>query len=558
MPVLALTPSPGSFGPVLAGKTTPAQTFTLTNSGTGATGRLTITLSGPGFKKTADRCRTISLGPGRSCVLKLTYTGTNRAEQDAGALTAQGAKTGGSATLPLAGTTAPAADLAITKRDSPGSAGGTAGTFDPGTNNTSGGSVLVGGMIVYTVTVSNNGPGDATGATVTDTMPAGIASDTWAVTGSTGGASAGNSSGAGNISDTVSLPAYSDVTFTVTATVSSSATGTLVNTATVTPPVGAVDDPNVANNSSTDTVALDADLAIKKTDSPGSPGGTAGTFDPSTNNTSGGSVLAGGMIVYTITVSNNGPGDVTGATVSDAMPAEIASDTWAVTGSTGGASVVIGLHHGTGNIDSTLNMPDQSSVTFTVNATVSSSAAGPPLGNTATVTPPAGVGDPNTANNSSTDVVALDADLVVRKTDSPGSPAGTAGSFEPSTNNTSGGSVPVGGMIVYTIVVSNLGPGNVSGATVTDTMPAGIASDTWSVTNSTGGVTVGSGFSGEGSIDSTLNMPDQSSVTFTVDATVSSSATGTLVNTATITPPTGVGDPNTANNSSTDTVAITP
>src|SRR6185503_20682085 len=52
----------------------------------------------------------------------------------------------------------PAADLSLTKSDSP----------DP---------VLAGDVLTYTLGVHNAGPQDATGTTVTDTLPAGVLSE---------------------------------------------------------------------------------------------------------------------------------------------------------------------------------------------------------------------------------------------------------------------------------------------------------------------------------------------------------------------------------------------
>ena len=123
----------------------------------------------------------------------------------------------------------------------------------------------------------------------------------------------------------------------------------------MTAPAG-VTDTNPGNNSATDTDTLtpQADLAITKTD------GVA-------------SVSAPGTTTYTIVVTNNGPSNVTGATVSDVLPAAIASDTFTAIG-TGGASGFTAV--GSGNINDTVNMPAGSTITYTVVANISGSASG--------------------------------------------------------------------------------------------------------------------------------------------------------------------------------------
>src|SRR5207247_7278980 len=157
-------------------------------------------------------------------------------------------------------------------------------------------------------------------------------------------------------------------TFTVSATVAPGATGTLANTAAVTPPAGATD-PTPGNNSATDTDALTptADLSITKTD------GRA-------------TAVPGQAVTYTIVASNAGPSAVTGATVTDTMPATLTGVSWTCVGSAGGAC---GSGSGSGDIGTTVDLPVGGMATFTVNATVTAGATGP-LGNTATVTPPAG------------------------------------------------------------------------------------------------------------------------------------------------------------------------
>ena len=126
---------------------------------------------------------------------------------------------------------APPADLSITKTD------GVA-------------SINQGGSLTYTIVVSNAGPNAATGATVTDNLPASLTGVTWTCTASAG--SSCPASGSGNIAASVNLANGGSATFTVSATLSATATGNLVNTATVAAPASVID-PNAANNSATDT-----------------------------------------------------------------------------------------------------------------------------------------------------------------------------------------------------------------------------------------------------------------------------------------------------------------
>ena len=86
---------------------------------------------------------------------------------------------------------------------------------------------------------------------------------------------------------------------------------------------------------------------------------------------------------YTILVTNNGPSDVTAATVTDTMPSDISSDNWSRT--TNGGATGSGSDTGTGSISDTVNMPSRSTITYSITATVSSSPAGSTLDNTAYV-----------------------------------------------------------------------------------------------------------------------------------------------------------------------------
>jgi len=109
--------------------------------------------------------------------------------------------------------------------------------------------VTAGGRVTYTITASNAGPGDAPGTLVADVLAPNVTA-TWTCVGTRGGTCKGD--GNGDVADTVDLPAGSSVTYTLVATLDATATGTLVNTATVTAGAG-VTDPNPGNNSATDT-----------------------------------------------------------------------------------------------------------------------------------------------------------------------------------------------------------------------------------------------------------------------------------------------------------------
>ena len=386
-------------------------------------------------------------------------------------------------------TPAPVSDLSITKTDG-------VATYTAGTTTT------------YTVVASNAGPSNVIGALITDNAPAGTNITTWTAT-FAGGAS-GTANGSGNISQNVNLPVGGTATYTITLNIQSNVTGNLVNTATVAVPVGTTD-PTPGNNSATDTDTPNpqADLSITKTD--GTP-----TYTPGVGTT------------YTVTATNNGPSDVVGASIIDNAPSGTTITSWSAIFS-GGAS---GTTNGTGNISQIVNLPDGGSVSYIILLNIPSGLTGN-LVNTASVAVPPGTTDPTPGNNSATDTDTPNpqADLSITKTD--GSPTYTAG---------------VG--VVYTVVVSNAGPSNVTGATVVDNTPAGTAIEGWTAVFAGGASGVASG---SGNINQNVTIPVGGTITYTISLLVPSGFTGNLVNTATIVVPVGTTDPTPGNNSATDT-----
>jgi uncharacterized repeat protein (TIGR01451 family) len=195
--------------------------------------------------------------------------------------------------MTIRGAPAVNADLAITKTD------GVA-------------SVNAGGTATYTITASNAGPDAATGATVADTFPATCVSPTWTCVGAGGGTCTG--SGSGNINDTVNLPSGGSVTYTATCPVSSGASGSLANTATVTVP-GGTTDPNTANNSATDTDTINASVAPQLSYTP--PAGGAVNF-------TGGTVV-GSTGSASISAAIGTPGVGSGASATTTMTCVVPS-----------------------------------------------------------------------------------------------------------------------------------------------------------------------------------------------------------------------------------------
>jgi len=166
-------------------------------------------------------------------------------------------------------------------------------------------------------------------------------------------------------------------TATFSAPVDVTGTVTQSNTATVATPAGTTD-PTPANNTSTATTApvLVADLEIVKT-------GAAAT------------VPVGVPFTYNIVVTNNGPSQSDGATVADTLPADFTPTSEAIAPS-GGAAGVTGTY---GNY-TIATFPSGSSVAVSITGTFATPAVG--VSNTATVTAPPGVTDPDLTDNTST------------------------------------------------------------------------------------------------------------------------------------------------------------
>jgi uncharacterized repeat protein (TIGR01451 family) len=242
-------------------------------------------------------------------------------------------------------------------------------------------------------------------------------------------------------------------------------------------------------------------------------------------------VAAGVKSTYTITVKNVGPDTVYGPVVTDNFPSTFTAVTYTATAS-GGATGFTAT--GTGNINDSVNMAPGSKIIYHATGKLSSSATDA-MSNTATVSIPGGVTDPNPSNNSATDTdtIFLKSDLKVTVND--GKTTAVAGTKD-----------------TYTITILNIGPSDVSGASLTDTFPSTFTGVTYTATATLGAT--GFTTSGTGNIsDTALKLPAKAKITYKAKGTIDPSATGSISNTATASVPSGVTDPNTANNTATDT-----
>ncbi len=352
------------------------------------------------------------------------------------------------------------------------------------------------GIINYLIVTTNSGPAQAVAVVVTDSLP--VASDIRFLSASRGAVRTGRLL----TWPAITLDSGQTIVDTVTVRVDGRPGDLLVNVAYAT---SSTPDPDTSNNRSEVQTLVTAgpvsDLAVSK-------------IGPA-------SAMLGDTIVYVVTTRNLGTADAAGVVVSDTVPAGVQF----VSASRGGSAVggivtwpAIGLPNGAAMIDS-----------------VTVVATGP--GAQTDVAAAATSTDPNPVNNDGSNAdarvttsVYAGADVSVTKTD---------GLTQ----------VGQGAVFAYTIVVSNAGPDGVTGVTLTDVFPAGFTSVTWTCAPAGGAVC--SVPSGSGDIAGvSVDLPAGGTATFT--ATGTASGAGTLANTAAITSPAWVIDPDPGNDSATD------
>ena len=350
-----------------------------------------------------------------------------------------------------------------------------------------------GALLTYTVTVSNAGPSAAVNASLTDSVPAALTGVEYSTDNGVTFQPWPGALALGNLAPGATR------TVLLRGRVSPSAAGSILNTAVVgsdTP------DPDPANNTSTDEtpVAESADLAVAKSGSP-SP------------------VPAGGVLTYTVVVSNRGPGDARSVTLADAVPPELTGAEYSLDGGASFQPWPGALALGT--------LAAGASRTVLLRGTVAPGTAGT-VSNTAVVSSP--TPDPDPGNNEATEITPVDtsADLSVVKTGSP-SPA-----------------IP-GQTLIFSVTITNGGPDAAVNTVLTDAVPAALTG----VEFSTDGGGTWSPWTGAYSPGT---LPSGAVRTVLLRGSVSPAAAGSIVNTAVVGSDTP--DPDPGNNSSTAVIPV--
>ena len=278
---------------------------------------------------------------------------------------------------------------------------------------------LVGGSLVYNLTVSNAGPSTADNVSIAQTLPLG---DDFQTTSNFPNATVTQTGQTLNLS-LGSLPVYG------TATISVVTTPTIPGIATSVATVGSVTtDPNPNNN----TASATADVSL--------PGADLGiTIKASTP-----SLLEGSLVTYLIGVTNNGPSDADDVNVFNSLPANvnlISTATSQGTIASDGTVASLGTLPSGGNALVTLVVSPTTTGNLTASAAVTLSAAEI---------------DPIAANNqaSVTVTVGPSADLAV------------SGIFNPPT-------VLSGEVYSNISTIVNNGPSEATGVLFTQTIPDG-------------------------------------------------------------------------------------
>ena len=171
----------------------------------------------------------------------------------------------------------------------------------------------------------------------------------------------------------------------------------------------------------------------------------------------GGGVAPGAAVTYHILVTNHGPAAVTGARVRDVFPLAFTTIAW-----TCQQDNSVCTPNGTGDLDTLVNLQPGAQAEFVATANVSTEAVGMVV-NTASVTAPSGVLDPDASNNQATDentVLIPEVDVTV-------------------TLDNGATALESGQSVTYTMTLNNNGPSHAAAVTARLLLPEGLGFSSW-------------------------------------------------------------------------------
>ncbi len=118
--------------------------------------------------------------------------------------------------------------------------------------------------------------------------------------------------------------------------------------------------------------------------------------------------------------------------------------------------------------------------------------------------------------------------------------------------------IRAGSPTTYVVTITNKGPSDAVDARFQDTLPASLLNATWTCAVTTGTGSCSSASGSGNTIDTPFNLSKDGVITYTINATVDPTATGTITNTGVAKRPKDTHDPVSTNDSSTDTTTILP
>lgn len=276
-----------------------------------------------------------------------------------------------------------------------------------------------GDSVVWTITVSNTSDGAGTGVSATVTLPTGV---TFATAVPSQG-SYDNGTGAWTIGD---IDAAGNATLAITTTVDA---GTASQTLTVNAAITAMDqpDPAAGNDSASDSVDVaHADVSIGV------------VVDDATPD-------EGQSVVYTVTVTNQGPQDQTSILVTDALPSGVSYSSDVPSQ---------GVYDSSTGSWTVGDLSASASATLAITVGVDADTAGDTITNTTSVTSVGRI-DTNASNDTaSVDLVVADADLETNLT-------------------VDNATADEGATVTFTLQVTNNGPTDTTGVEVQSLLPTG-------------------------------------------------------------------------------------